>query len=351
MSKVCYLNLATYSTVGGIENYNKSFLEALDSLQEDVLSISVYDKASKDEFNNIEFKNFEGKKIRASICVFRNIYKTKKLIIAHANLLSLGILAKIFNPKIKIYLCIYGVEVWKKLPFIYRIFVRHICVLSISSHTTDLFQKYNKLSNDNIYYLPPFIKIEAENNFRNIYDEKRFNILSVSRLDSVDNYKGIDSMINTIPFLIKKIPNLKYTIVGQGDDKDRLEDIVRVLGLENYVEFKGFVEPIEPYYKYCDVFALPSKGEGFGIVFIEAMKYHKPCIACDEGGQIDIVINNRTGLLCKYDDLFCLSEKISQLYLDKSLRMTLGLNGYNHVTKNYTLETYKEKLKFLLDET
>jgi len=348
MNKICYLNLATYSQTGGIENFNKTFLKALNSLAK-VTSISVYDKENDNTLENIDFKNFNKNKVKASLYLLKNIYNIDKLIVAHLNLLPIVIVAKIINPKIKIYLSIYGIEVWKKLPFMHQIFLSKIKILSISTYTTEIFTKYNNISKKNIFYLPPDTSDNIDKNFQNVYNDHEFNILSVTRLDSNDNYKGIDSMIKTIPLLISKIPNLKYTIIGKGDDKDRLIELSKELKVQNYIDFKGFVEFIEPYYQYCDIFTLPSKGEGFGIVYIEAMKYEKPCIACDEGGQTDVVLDNETGYLCKYDDTNCLSERIINLYADVEKRNQFGKNGYKHFIENFTFDKFRDRLSNILE--
>jgi len=350
MNKICYFNLATYSQTGGIENFNKTFLKALDNLNKSISSVSVYDKETKDKYQNIEFKNFDQDKVAASLYLLKNIYKIEKLIVAHINLLPIVIIAKVLNPKLKIYLSIYGIEVWKKLPFIYRSFLTKVKILSISTYTTDMFMKYNNISQDNIYYLPPDTNSSINKDFDNVYNDEEFNILSVTRLDSNDSYKGVDSMIKTIPKLVEKIQNIKYTIVGKGNDKDRLVSLVKELKLEKHVNFKGFVEYIEPYYQYCDVFTLPSKGEGFGIVYIEAMKYEKPCIACDEGGQTDVVINDKTGYLCKYDDVNCLAEKIIKLYNSSDKKEEFGKNGYQHFVDNFTFERFQQRLKSILHD-
>jgi len=348
MNKICYFNLATYSQAGGIENFNKTFLSALDTLNKHVTSVSVYDKENYDKFRNIEFNNFNKDKVKASIYVLKNIYKIDKLIIAHLNLLPVAIVSKILNPKLKIYISIYGIEVWKKLPYLFRVFLSNVNILSISTYTTEIFAKYNNISKNKIYYLPPDTDCNINKNFKNIYNEKEFNILSVTRLDSSNSYKGVDSMINTIPLLIKKIPNLKYTIIGKGDDKERLMNLSKELHVEKYIDFKGYVEYVEPYYQYCDIFSLPSKGEGFGIVYIEAMKYKKPCIACDEGGQTDVVIDNKTGYLCRYDDIECLSSKIIDLFENSDKRYEFGLNGYKHLIDNFTFDKFKSRLEEIL---
>jgi phosphatidyl-myo-inositol dimannoside synthase len=350
MKNICYLNLATYSQVGGIENYNKSFLKALDSLNERVTSISVYDKDNNQEFENVEFKNFNKNKVRASFYLLKNVFKIEKLIVAHINLLPVVMIAKILNPKLRVYLSIYGIEVWKKIPFLFAWFLKRIQILSISKYTTKIFSKFNELSENSISYLPPSVDgMINKSILKNVYDKNNFNILSVTRLSSNDSYKGVDSIIKVIPLLLEKIPNIKYTIIGKGCDKARLVALVKKLNIEKYIEFKGFVGCVDSYYQYCDIFALPSKGEGFGIVYIEAMKYKKPCIACDEGGQTDAVIDGQTGYLCEYDNLKCISEKIITLFDNKRLLKLFGENAYQYFMINFSFKEFKNRLNGILN--
>jgi len=348
MNKVCFFNLSTYSSIGGIEKYNQNLLKALDFLNIKTTSLSVYDKVNIEEFNNIEFKNFNKNKLKSSVYLLKNIYKIEELVVSHINLMPIVIVSKILNPKLNIYIAIYGVEVWKNFSALYRFFFKKISFLSISSYTTDVFIEFNALKKNNIHYLPPSVNLDLSSNIKNPYDNKNFNILSLSRLHEADSYKGIDSMIKTIPLLLNRIPNIKFTIVGSGNDKERLMQLSQEMGVENYIDFKGFVKGTESYYKYCDMFCLPSKGEGFGIVYLEAMKYKRPCIACNEGGQTDVVINKKTGFLCDYDDLHCLVENIIRLSENPQKVQELGDNGYQYLLNNFTFDKFQSRLRSIL---
>ncbi len=350
MNKICYFNLATYSQTGGIENYNKTFINALDRLNEEITSVSVYDSSNNCNYRNIEFRNYSKKKIKSSFYIFSNIWKVNKLFIAHINLLPVAIICKILNPKLKIFVTIYGIEVWKKLPYLYRWFLKNAKILSISNYTTDTFLNHNALTGNNIYYLPPETEVGEKNDFMNVYDPNDFNILSVTRLNSSDSYKGIDSMIKSIPYLLKYIKNVKYTIIGKGNDKERLQQLAIKLGISSNIDFKGFVQDIEPYYQFCDIFSLPSKGEGFGIVYLEAMKYKKPCIACDIGGQTDVVLDNATGFLCSYDSIEFIAEKINEIFYNQDLREEFGKAGYEHFLENFTFEKFKNRLRKIIND-
>jgi phosphatidyl-myo-inositol dimannoside synthase len=349
MNRICYFSLATFSKTGGIESFNKTFLKALNGYATAVTSVSVYDEHHRSDLKNIEFKNFNANKIKASLYILKNIYKIDQLILAHLNLLPVAIVAKAMNPSLRIYLSIYGIEVWTKLPMLYRLFLKYVKVFSISNYTTKEFTRLNRISPENIFYLPPDTGVDViAPSSESVYLASEFNVLTVSRLAKANSYKGIDSMIKAIPVILKSVPNFKYTVIGKGDDKDRLMSLAKKIGVDQHVDFKGFVEYIEPYYEHCDVFALPCQREGFGIVYLEAMKYRKPCIACDTGGQTDVVIHNETGFLCKYDDIERLSERVVELCLDKDIVLELGENGYNHLLTNFTFIKFKERLALYL---
>ena len=196
---------------------------------------------------------------------------------------------------------------------------------------------FNNIDPARIVIFPNCIDmIYPSSNSKSPYEKGKFNILSVTRLDIDDNYKGIDNIIKTLPVLIDKIPNIQYTVIGKGNDRERLEKLAQTLNVTDCVTFKGFVDEIEPYYEYCDLFALPSNGEGFGIVYLEAMKYRKPIIAANARGATDVVIDNETGLLCDYDDKACLSERMYELYVDIEKRQEFGANGYQYLIENFT---------------
>lgn len=338
--------------MGGIENYNKTFLKALSQLKNTkTISVSVYDeRKDHDGIEGIEFHNFDGKKIHAIRFLISRLREVDKLFLAHVNLVPVALIAKILKPNLKIYLSIYGIDVWKKLPFLYRFVLKNATIFSISTYTTETFIKYNPfVKKEQIIYLPPETDTDTKFSHSNPYQLDEYNLLTVSRLDENERYKGIDSIIKTLPSLKKKIPNIKYTVIGKGNDEQRLVQLAEQLDIQDHVEFKGFVDQVEPYYEYCDVFSLPSKGEGFGIVYLEAMKYKKPIIAANIGGATDVVINNKTGFLCEYDNNQCLTDKILFLFNNRKISQDMGNAGYDHLINNFTFDLFKKRLEKVLE--
>jgi phosphatidylinositol alpha-1,6-mannosyltransferase len=131
------------------------------------------------------------------------------------------------------------------------------------------------------------------------FDGKRV-ILSVSRL--VER-KGVDKVIEALPFVLERCPNALYVVVGDGPYRERLMELAQEKGIADKVLFAGRVPDIRPFYRACDVFVLPTregrKGdiEGLGLVYLEAAACGKPVVASLVGGVADAVVPNETALI------------------------------------------------------
>ncbi|MDA9369371.1 glycosyltransferase family 4 protein [Amylibacter sp.] len=118
---------------------------------------------------------------------------------------------------------------------------------------------------------------------------ERFLILTVARLDASQQHKGQDTIIKCLQSLIKVNPYVHYLIAGEGDDEKRLRKLASDLNVENAVTFMGYVPSKDLVYLYnaCDLFAMPSTGEGFGIAFVEAMACGVTTIGLSVAGARD----------------------------------------------------------------
>ena len=98
-------------------------------------------------------------------------------------------------------------------------------------------------------------------------------MLTLARLSAAERYKGIDELLELMPRLLRDIPSLTYVIAGDGDDRPRLEEKARALGVGSRVVFTGYVPESEKadHFRLADTFAMTGRGEGFGIVYLEAL--------------------------------------------------------------------------------
>jgi phosphatidyl-myo-inositol dimannoside synthase len=121
-------------------------------------------------------------------------------------------------------------------------------------------------------------------------------LLTVARLWSGDPYKGVDVTIRALPKILAQFPDVKYLVVGRGDDQPRLAQLAIELGVSDRVVFAGFVATADlvDHYNLADAYVMPSQ-EGFGIVYLEAMACGKPVLSGDADGSADPLQDGRFG--------------------------------------------------------
>jgi phosphatidylinositol alpha-1,6-mannosyltransferase len=130
-------------------------------------------------------------------------------------------------------------------------------------------------------------------------------LLTVGRMVASERYKGHERVMIAIPELVKQGHDICYLIVGEGDDRSRLEALAAEIGVSDRVKFLGAVDPqtlIETY-RAADLFVMPSTGEGFGVSFLEAMASGTPALGLDVAGARDALGEGELGTAVIEDDL------------------------------------------------
>jgi phosphatidylinositol alpha-1,6-mannosyltransferase len=150
--------------------------------------------------------------------------------------------------------------------------------------------------------------------------------LIVGRLVADERYKGHDALIAAWPEVCARVPAARLVIVGDGDDRARLERLAAVHGVSAQVVFTGRVPDAElaGWYAHASFLAMPSRGEGFGLVYVEAMRAGKPCIAA-AGAAEEIVEHGVTGLVIDADTPDVVADTVVQLFTDAPLRDRMGV--------------------------
>ena len=164
--------------------------------------------------------------------------------------------------------------------------------------------------------------------------ETRTTILTVSRLVEKN---AVDILIKAFAEVYKKFPQAKLHIVGEGLLRPELETLTRAWGVVDAVTFFGNVEneKVPELLMAADVFSRPSRSEGLGTAFLEAMAAGLPIIAAPVGGITDFLKDGETGLVCKVDDPHDLALQIEKLFTDEELYKKLQGNGRRLVEEKY----------------
>jgi glycosyltransferase involved in cell wall biosynthesis len=140
-------------------------------------------------------------------------------------------------------------------------------------------------------------------------------ILTIARLASAERYKGYDQILRALPRIREQFPNVRYILGGRGPDRARIVSLIVQYQLEKTVILAGYIpeHELSAHYNLCDVFAMPSKGEGFGIVFLEALSCGKPVVAGNKDGSVDAVLNGKVGSLIDPDNPDETADAITQI--------------------------------------
>jgi phosphatidylinositol alpha-1,6-mannosyltransferase len=175
-------------------------------------------------------------------------------------------------------------------------------------------------------------------------------VLVVGRMVSAERYKGHDQLLEAWGAVRAVHRDARLVFVGTGDDVGRLKAKARRFGHDGSVVFAGFVpaEALGACYENAAVFAMPSRNEGFGLVYLEAMAYALPCIGSIHDAAGDVIVDGSTGFLIDQGDVSALADRIVQLLSDPALAERLGANGLRRLRKHFGYEMFRDRLTGLL---
>ncbi len=325
-----------FSAKGGIQVFSDFLIKGIQK----VLPQAKYTICSKHDIDEIidlpylkgtEFcgaGKFQGK---LETLVFIKLLLTKAwaqkpqlIITTHVHFAVMGMLLKHLWG-IPYWVVAHGVEVWDlKSPLTIKALQNADQILAVSEYTRQRLIKEQNIPSHQVKILyntfnSSHFKIASRNlnllHKHNIKPNAKI-LLTVARLFASEQYKGYDSMLHTLPQLREKIPDIHYILVGKGSDLERLQRLVHDLNLDDCVTFAGFIPDAEliDYYNLCDLFVMPSKREGFGIVYLEAMACGKPALGGNQDGALDALGYGELGILVNPDDHDMIVEKIVSFF-------------------------------------
>lgn len=335
--QICCVASNIFGFTGGIQIYTRHLLETLKTLRPNThyTTLLKYDRTADvvqttQPISDVEFVCFgrwprwlQTVAMTLTILWLALRHRGMLFITTHANYAKALYLAKrLFGSRY--WVVAHGLEVWNVEPGWLQQALRHAdAIAAVSHYTRQRLLKEQALSPQQIGVLP------------NTFDPSRFQIqpkpayllerhgltpeqpviLTVCRLGKSETYKGYDLILRRLPQIRQQLPTVHYVLVGKGDDTPRIQQLIRELKLEEHVTLTGFVadEELPAYYSLCDVFAMPSTGEGFGIVYLEALACGKPVLAGNQDGAVDPLLSGELGCLVNPHDPDEIADRLVQI--------------------------------------
>jgi len=320
--RVLALVTDAFGGLGGIAQYNRDFLTAL-ALSPGITAVTALPRFGKqpEHLPNrlVQFSpspNPFAWSARAAGLALRS--RPDLVFCGHLNAapLAAAIGAAIARP---VWLQVHGFEAWSSRTALMRRAVESSSlVTSVSRYTRHRLLSWCGISPDRVRVLPNTLRAEhgprpkrSDLVARHSLNGRKV-ILTVGRMAAAEAYKGHDRIIRCLPALRRYIPQVTYLIVGGGDDLARLKALANALQVEEIVCFAGQVlaEELPDYYALATVFAMPSTGEGFGIVFVEAAAAGIPVIGGNRDGSVDALADGAIGVTVDPSDGQALSAAL-----------------------------------------
>ena len=363
-----------FEFTGGIQTYCCFFLQAIQNIYPDTdYDIFIkHDRHSSPNFSTLAPTRFHfagsiplplRTPVFAAQLIAWGIWKHPKLIITgHLNFTVAAYWLKRLT-NIPYWTTAYGIEAWDLKNSALHTALHHAdLILAISSYTRDRLIKEQNLDPNKIVILPcqfepsRFQIAPKPSYLLEKYGLRREQpiILTVARLAEVERYKGYDQILQALPQIRQQIPDIHYILVGKGNDETRIKQLITQLGLQDCVTLAGFSpdEQLCDYYNLCDIFAMPSKKEGFGIVYLEALACGKPVLGGNQDGATDALCHGKLGALVNPDDVSEITQTIIQIlqntypnplmYQPESLRQ--------QVIDNFSFEQFQKTLAGYLQD-
>jgi glycosyltransferase involved in cell wall biosynthesis len=360
--KILVLLTDLFDAVGGIQTFNRSLVKALDNIAAinggTVSLLVLNDKGGAAEADKYfsplttRYRAFNKSRSRFNASALNEVANASTVIVGHVNFTPLVLGLRARNSRLRILLTVFGIDVWSKLSPLQRMGLCKVNrILSISESTRQKMAAENDLNGTPVDIIPctldpSFGGEEPLLSRAKLGLPEGKMLLSTSRLESFDWYKGIDDVIRTMPAVLNAVSDAFYVVAGDGADRPRLENLASELGVRDKIHFLGRVsdDSLGSFYQACDVFVLPSTREGFGIVFLEAMYYGKPCIGVTAGAVPEVIQHGVTGLLSQPGQVTPLAESIIRLLQNDELKALMGEAGKARVNEEFSFAKFTSRL-------
>lgn len=362
---ILFVALGVYSRLGGIERFNERVVRSLAELSGTAVRkaavISLWDGPEHGAMAppEIEFRAMHCSKWGTAAMFALEAAKLQPDVIlyGHVLLLPLAAAGRMLSSRSRQCLFAHGIEVWgnghRRAPGWER---RNIGrwidrVAAVSDYTASAMRNAYGLEPDRFRRIFCAVDTAGKTAAARSTEPKRgYRLLSVARLAPEDAYKGWDKVIRALPELLVAGLDPHYDIVGEGPLRADLAALAGSLGLANRVHFLGRLDDraLDRAYSRADAFVLPSKKEGFGIVFLEAWSHGLPVVAGNQDASPEIVADGTNGFTVNPDSPAEVAAAILRLAQNTAAAREMAGRGLQMVRERYSHERFRDRLEAIL---
>jgi phosphatidyl-myo-inositol dimannoside synthase len=246
----------------------------------------------------------------------------------------------------KVALFLHGIEAWKEQDFLTQRLCKRVDVFwTNSDYTWRRFISSNSVTSDRSHRTLALGLGQAVAPPKPPSAEPPIALM-VGRLMKKEDYKGHRELINAWPLVLARIPSAELWIAGDGDLSPKLKTLAKQLGVSHKVKFWGKVseEQKERLIGLCRCLALPSRAEGFGLVYLEAMRLGRPCLVSNLDAGREVINPPEAGLAANPDNPEDLAEAICRLISDGEEWEQWSERARKRYQASFTLECFQQRL-------
>lgn len=340
--------------LGGTENVILQLCEILNNEVNKIVVCSGggvnVQKLEKMGIRHYKIDDIENKSIKTMISVFKTlseIIKTEKINIIHTHHRMAAFYTRILikNKKVRFINTSHNIFYNKK--YLTKYAYSKANLVACGNMVKRNLSEYFGLENKDIHVINNAVK-EFDNNIVKIpilEELKEKGYYLVGNIGRLSKQKGIEYFIKSIPKIKNSCPMSKYIIVGDGEDKVKLQQLVDELNINEDVIFMGYRSDIQNIISQLDIIVLSSLWEGLPLIPIEAFSVGKSIIATNIEGTSEIVIDNYNGILVPSKNYEMISNKVIELIFDKDKLEELNKNARKFYENNLNYKKFSDAYK------
>lgn len=281
--------------------------------------------------------------IAKTMVMLNHIVRNEKIEVVHSHHRMAALYArllKVINPELKLIYTAHNVFFDKKI--LTKAALSESTIVAVGDSVKKNLVSVFGVNSNRIIRIYNGVKPEEVANVfcSKIVSWKQEGDIIVGLIGRLTAQKGVDTFIHALSFVRGKVSNIRGIIIGEGEEREYLKNLIREKKLEEYLFMAGYQENISAWIRQMDFVVMPSRWEGFPLLPLEVFTEGKTMIASDIEGIGETIKNGETGILIPPDNIEKWASAIMKLALSEDLREQLGEKGKKFIDKNFTYDSF-----------